>query len=136
MNIRTAKDITAANAVAVFFVAGDWQDLAVRVLVPEYKADPQALRLRIIRELASQPRYAADFNDDKPVQSSAGERQLYRLMGRVRTEAEGAVVNKTEKRAVRLPSGTVDRIADAYAGLTRAQIVEAHKRALESLSFE
>lgn len=40
------------------------------------------------------------------------------------------------KARVRLPSGCVDRIAAAYAGLTREQIVAAHKRALESLSFE
>jgi len=37
---------------------------------------------------------------------------------------------------VRLPSGCVDRIASAYAGLTLDQIKAAHKRALESLSFE
>ena len=37
---------------------------------------------------------------------------------------------------VRLPAGTVERIASAYAGLTKAQIIAAHKRALESLSFE
>lgn len=37
---------------------------------------------------------------------------------------------------VRLPSGTVERIAAAYAGLTKAQIVEAHRRALASISFE
>lgn len=135
MMIRNANDVTAANAVAVFFVATAWADLAVEKLVPSFKKDPQALRLRIIRELASQARYASDFNDDTPVQSSAGERQLYRLMGRVRAAA-GDVVNKTEKKAVRLPSGTVDRIADAYAGLTKAQIIEAHKRALESLQFE
>lgn len=37
---------------------------------------------------------------------------------------------------VRLPSGCVERIAAVYAGLTKAQIIAAHKRALESLSFE
>lgn len=37
---------------------------------------------------------------------------------------------------VRLPSGTVERIKDAYAGLTRAQIIEAHKRALDSIVFK
>ena len=37
---------------------------------------------------------------------------------------------------VRLPAGTVERIAASYEGLTREQIVAAHKRALESLSFE
>lgn len=40
------------------------------------------------------------------------------------------------KAQVRLPRGTVERIADVYAGLTKAQIIEAHKRALASLSFE
>lgn len=39
-------------------------------------------------------------------------------------------------KPVRLPSGTVERIKDAYAGLTRAQIVEAHKRALDSIVFK
>ena len=47
---------------------------------------------------------------------------------------------KTEERGgqkrVRLPAGCVERIASAYAGLTKAQIIEAHKRALAALSFE
>jgi hypothetical protein len=136
MHIRNANDVTATNAIAVFFVATEWADLAVKALVPSFKKDPQALRLRVIRELAGQAKYAAHFVDDVPVQSSAGERQLYRLMGRVRAEAGESVVNKIEKRAVRLPSGVVDRIVDVYAGLTKAQIIEAHKRAMASLSFE
>lgn len=37
---------------------------------------------------------------------------------------------------IRLPAGTVERIADAYAGLTREQILAAHERALASLKFE
>lgn len=37
---------------------------------------------------------------------------------------------------IRLPAGTVARIADAYAGLTREQILAAHERALASLKFE
>lgn len=40
------------------------------------------------------------------------------------------------KARVRLPSGCVERIAASYAGLTKAQIIEAHRRALASLSFE
>lgn len=40
------------------------------------------------------------------------------------------------KAQVRLPRGTVERFADVYAGLTKAQIIEAHKRALAALSFE
>lgn len=39
-------------------------------------------------------------------------------------------------KPVRLPSGCVDRIKAAYAGLTRAQIIEAHKRALDSIVFK
>jgi hypothetical protein len=42
--------------------------------------------------------------------------------------------NKAAK--TRLPAGSVERIAAAYAGLTKAQIVAAHKRALASLKFE
>lgn len=52
----------------------------------------------------------------------------------VRSEAKSEA-SEGEKR-VRLPSGCVDRVMSAYAGLTRAQIIEAHKRALASLSFE
>lgn len=40
------------------------------------------------------------------------------------------------KARVRLPAGTVERVAKAYAGLTKAQIVAAHERALASLKFE
>lgn len=40
------------------------------------------------------------------------------------------------KARVRLPAGTVERLCAVYAGLTREQIIAAHKRALESLSFE
>lgn len=52
----------------------------------------------------------------------------------IRPEAKSEA-SEGEKR-VRLPSGTIERIAAAYAGLTKAQIVEAHRRALASLSFE
>ncbi len=44
--------------------------------------------------------------------------------------------NETKTAGVRLPSGAVERVAAAYAGLTRAQIIEAHKRALAALQFE
>jgi len=52
----------------------------------------------------------------------------------IRPEARNSA-NEGQAR-VRLPSGTIERIAAAYAGLTKAQIIEAHKRALASLSFE
>lgn len=41
---------------------------------------------------------------------------------------------KTAK--VRLPSGAVERVVDAYVGLTREQIIAAHERALATLKFE
>ena len=45
--------------------------------------------------------------------------------------------NKGEpKTAVRLPNGAVERVAEAYVGLTREQIIAAHERALATLKFE
>lgn len=50
------------------------------------------------------------------------------------TSAKAEAEPKTAK--VRLPSGTVERIAEAYVGLTREQIIAAHNRALAALDFE
>ena len=52
----------------------------------------------------------------------------------VRKTTSAKAEPKTAK--VRLPSGTVERIAEAYVGLTREQIVAAHERALATLNFD
>jgi len=52
----------------------------------------------------------------------------------VRKTTSAKAEPKTAK--VRLPNGTVERIAEAYVGLTREQIVAAHARALAALDFE
>lgn len=52
----------------------------------------------------------------------------------VRAEAKSGAGEGVAR--VRLPSGCVERIASVYEGLTKAQIVEAHRRALAALSFE
>jgi hypothetical protein len=55
----------------------------------------------------------------------------------IRAEKSQKVDTKPVQVArIRLPAGTVERFADAYAGLTKAQIIEAHERALASLVFE
>lgn len=52
----------------------------------------------------------------------------------VRSEAKSEASEGQAR--VRLPSGTIERVMSAYAGLTREQILVAHKRALASISFE
>jgi uncharacterized protein YwbE len=56
----------------------------------------------------------------------------YHIVRSVSAKAE--VAPKTAK--IRLPNGTVERVAEAYVGLTREQIIAAHERALATLDFE
>jgi len=87
-----------------------------------------------LNETKAQQIVAASRNDRSVAQQQAYDRArgqfTYHIERRVSAKAEP----KTAK--VRLPSGTVERIAEAYVGLTREQIIAAHNRALAALDFE
>jgi len=88
-------------------------------------------------ETQAQEIVAASRNDRAVAHQRAYDRargQFAYHIVRKTTSAKAEAEPKTAK--VRLPSGTVERVVEAYVGLTREQIIAAHERALAALDFE
>lgn len=89
--------VNARNAIECIAIADEYIELGAAALVPEYETDAEALRTRVVRELAHHvPKYSKQVQVSErgqkrlvPVQKSALARKVARIMAAVAAAARG-----------------------------------------------
>lgn len=131
--IAMEANVNAANAIKLMAQADDYWTLGAAALVPEFNADPAALRARVIGELSTQPRYSGQWEVSekgatrgqvKPVRNSAAERMVSRILSAVRAAAKGedSASDRAEPEEIEIPAELIAaaqklaKLANEYEG--------------------
>lgn len=129
--IAMESTVTSANAIKLMAQADAYWTLGAAALVPEFNADAQALRVRVIGELSQQPRYSGQWEVSekgatrgqvKPVRSSAAEKMVTRIMSAVRAAASNTGKTEAEAEEIEIPeellaaAAKLAKMAQKYEG--------------------